>query len=113
MLSTKNAGALISGRVRLTINKGIKMPEIKQITITRNTVAGGKAVEVGDVLTVDKDISESEALFLTQIKKAVSDVEAESDAKIDPSKMTGPDPENREADQEETIAKRGPKGKKK
>ncbi|MDY6790532.1 MAG: hypothetical protein SWH54_04605 [Thermodesulfobacteriota bacterium] len=83
------------------------MPEIKQITIARNTVAGGKAVEVGDVLTVGEDISENDALFLTQIKKAVSDVDVEKDMEIDPSKMTGPDPENRETEQEKTIAKRG------
>ena len=71
VLATTNAGALVSGRVRSTTSKGVIMPEIKQITIVRNTVAGGKAVEVGDVLSVGEDISESDALFLTQIKKAV------------------------------------------
>lgn len=106
MLTTKNAGALISGRVRLTSNKGGKMPEIKQIMITRNTVAGGKAVEVDDVLTVGEEITESEALYLTQIKKAV-DVEAD----IDPSKMTPPEVENREKDLADKTAKR--RGKKK
>lgn len=73
VLTTKNAGALILGRVRLTSNKGGNMPEIKQITITRNTVAGGKAVDVGDVLTVGEDVTESDATFLIQIKKAVLD----------------------------------------
>ena len=47
------------------------MPEIKQIKITRNTVAGGKAVEVDDLLTVGEDCTENEATFLIQIKKAV------------------------------------------
>ncbi len=109
VLATKNAGALISGRVRLTTNKGGKMPEIKQITITRNTVAGGKAVEVDDVLTVGEDINESEALFLTQIKKAVSNVEVEPK----PEKMTTPEVENREKDLADKTAKRSNKGKKK
>ena len=77
VLATTNAGALISGRVRITTKKGFKMDEIKQITVTRNTVAGKKAVEVGDVLIVGKDVTESEALFLMQIKKAIVKAEQE------------------------------------
>ena len=95
----------------------------------------------------------SEALRLSQIKKAVSDVEAQEseeararaelaakakenaetfssnadggdgdpgatdpdadkEPELDPSKMTGPDPENREADQDKKTAKRGRPSKK-
>ena len=82
VLTTTNTGALIPGRVRLTTNKGAKMPEIKKIKITRNTVAGGKAVEVDDVLTVSEDITESDARYFTQIKKAVLAVE------VDPEETT-------------------------
>ena len=78
VLSTTKAGALVAGRVRIKRKKEATMREIEGNIITRDTFVGGKPVEVGDVLKVGEDISIEDAISLSQIKKAVSDVEAET-----------------------------------
>jgi len=92
------------------------MPD--QIEITRNTVAGGKAVFVGQVFTVEKTISKKDASILLSMRKAIPFVSnvakkpiIDDKTIVDPSDEP-PIVENREDDLQKTVVKRAKKTKK-
>ena len=110
-ITRAKAAALIPGRGDLQETEN--MPD--KIEITRNTVAGGEPVFVGQVFSVGSTITEQDAKTLLLMKKAKPvEVKAVKKPVIDEKTIVDPvEVENRDDEVAAKIVKRTKKSRKK